>query len=226
MRSALLFLLLLWMAPSVGRASPSLPDIARDATRSLSMERLRGEAEGAWIEMAVTLAGIPVGPYLRFCLGEREAAGVWMELWISQRPGSGSQAVRLLMSPGRDGGPEIVRALGRTFGGAITELEIAAGEGGGPRAAGAPAAAGNARDDAAGGVSEGNEPLLTPAGSFLARKVELRDRGRRTATLWYADELPLLGIAKIEFADAIGMEVHAHGTSCPFLFPTAKKSDG
>ncbi|HWV39612.1 MAG TPA: hypothetical protein VN033_14180 [Vulgatibacter sp.] len=158
---------------------------------------------GTWVEYATLVGGHPVPPYLRvILLGDGAAGGeggAWIEIWLSQRPGSAGQAFRVLVgtSPGREGA--ILAARARLLGGKVQEI--------------APDAwAAHAGGD---GASVPGRPqllpevvsVLTPAGSFPSRMARAGE-----AKLWISSAVPGLGLVRLELPARAGLELHAIGT--------------
>lgn len=121
------------------------------------------------------------------------------------------------------------KVLHRAFGGGLEELSIPDGSGSHPdspaalfeeviashddreKGAGLSSARGAPGAGLQGATGEWG-PLLTNAGTFQTRKVEIRRNGRTHTTLWLAEEIPVLGLARIEMQGIVGMEVHSFGT--------------
>lgn len=178
------------LAPGAARGALPFAD-------ALPVEALADAHEGAWAEYVTVVGGEPVGPWVRFLAGAREAGGRWIEVWISSRPGSASQAFRLLLDPAAPGG--VARVRGRLLGGPIRDLPWDA-----PGGAGAAAGAWS---------TLGTESIQTAVGTLRTRRAELRRAGRRAATAWLDAAIPVLGLARLELANGAALEIHAWGSA-------------
>ena len=191
MRFAIVVALLLLAARA--SASPLAPFSVLDA-RALT----RAEP-GAWAEYLTVVGGHPVGPWVRIlALGPAEQAdGFWIEVWISQRPGSATQAFRMLLvdDPGVPGG--VAQVVGRILGGPPQKLPL-------PEAPPAQGAQGT-------WVRGAIEAVQTSAGTIRARRAELIRDGKPVARAWLDAELPILGLARLELASGVGLELYAFG---------------
>lgn len=197
-------------AAAAAATSTPPPALSFGLLQSLPMQQRAEDEAGVWVELAVTLGQQIIGPYLRYTVAGRDAEGVWIELWISQRPGSGTQAFQLLLSDDGAGPSKILRARQRVLGGKVVDLELPA----------------EAPEDEREGrllprTKERDEPILTNAGTFQARRVDLFDArgGDLVASFWRADEVPIFGVARFGFAEGLGMELHAFGAGGSSLFP-------
>ena len=145
--------------------------------------------------------------------------GTWVEVWISQQPGSASQVYKILTvgDPRRPG--MVKRALFRWAGGAVNEIpveELAERE---PKP--------RRRDDVCWetGTCQGQavdrppEPVQTPAGTFQARLRELRQDGKTVARVWYTDEVPVLGLVRLDLLDGRGLELIEVGQAARSAIP-------
>jgi len=189
-----------------GPVRPQLPTLDL-----LPWKAALGSTSGDWAEYALLIGGYPVGPYLRFLVVGQDVfegrPATWIELWISQRPGSASQAYRMLVAADRSGKVAVRRTLVRLLGGEVQEIapEELIGSGGsgdrGPRPAEAPRVMGQAQPTA----------VLTPAGSFVSRLVRFDDRADG-AKAWFSERVPLFGLVRLETAGQLGLELHATGT--------------
>lgn len=172
----------------------------------LPWERLRESPPGSWVELAPLIGGVPTKPYLRFLVVEKEGAGTWLEIWISERAGSASLVYLLLVEARTDGGVTVRRVLSRTLGGPVQELppesmDFTEGENGSPgrRASGT-------------WTTGAYEAVLTPAGTLRALRSELRAGGEVVLRLWSTEAVPIFGLARMEYLSGhIGWEVHAFG---------------
>jgi hypothetical protein len=219
------------LAPPPGEPPPGEPPPAAYGLallEALSLQARPGAMPGTWVEFAVTAGGVEVGPYLRMVLAGEEGPGTWIELWISQRPGSGSQAFRILLAPGEAGRPTVQRVQTRTLGGQPTDLPLE-DLGGGATAPGGVADAGRPPRDAGGGsrnTTPGRElrtastrsPVLTGAGTIRAEKVEVWEGRHLVCTLWRSEEVPLFGLVQADFGGVLGLVLHGQGTGSPLLF--------
>lgn len=213
-------------APSTAPAATASPGpLAAPASMGMGLLDLlslqQGELPppGTWVELAVTAGGVEVGPYLRFIVAAPDPEGVWIELWISQRPGSGSQAFRLLLAPEEGGRFAVRRVTHRLLGGEPVELPLedemlAEAEGRGATGHGAARPAGTRRLRTA----ARQESVLTHAGTFRAERVEVWEGDEHVSTLWRSAAVPLFNLVKADFGGVLGMEVHGMGHDSPFLF--------
>ncbi|WP_373047708.1 hypothetical protein [Vulgatibacter sp.] len=185
-----LLLILLLAAP--GRAGAAAPPPFADA---LPWERLAGAHPGDWAEYVVHVGGHPVGPWLRLLVVGPGAGGTWVEIWISQRPGSATQAYRLLL--GDRGG--VRRVVARLLGGQSREM---------PPPAAAPTRKSSAPTE---WTRRGEEVVQTEAGSLRAEATESWSGGERIACAWFAPEVPVLGLVRLDLAGGSGLELHRWG---------------
>lgn len=151
---------------------------------------------GAWVEYAVQVGGVSVGPWIRFLAvpGTGDAKEPELEIWLSQRPGSATQAFRLRAS-GEEGARGVVARL---LGGPSRLLEVEA-----------PAAARAAAPPSVAPIGEG--PVQTDAGTFRSRAVEIRREGKRIGKAWIAEGVPLFGLVRLELASGAGLELSGMG---------------
>lgn len=182
-------LLLLVAAPA-----PATPVPFAD---TLPWDRVQGADPGDWAEYAMRVGDHPVGPWLRFLVvGPGAEGGTWLEVWISQRPGSATQAFRILV----DERGRALRVIGRLLGGPSRDLPL-------PDATaevGAPAA----RADY---LPLGAEPVQTGAGVLQATRLEAREGPRWVARAWVAPEVPVFGLARMDLASGAGLELSGWG---------------
>lgn len=171
----------------------------------LAARTLAAQAPGSWIEYVATLEGRPVGSYLRYVYAGRSEEGLWLELWLSSRPGSAATAFRILLEADAGGGLRPKRVWQRLFGGRVAEVALP------PEAAGA-------RRPQATEVEEGTSRIMTRAGSFAARTIALREGGEVALRLYLVDALPLFGLARMDLGMKQGLEVHAFGEASAFVF--------
>jgi len=189
--------------PAPSPADPPGPGAAAPSLALLPWSSFTSGEPGLWVEYATLVGGHPVAPYLRvLLLGEGIAGGetgTWIEVWISQRPGSASQAFRLLVgtAPGKAGA--ILAARVRLLGGRVQEIEPEAW------AAGADGENGSARS--ALHVLPDVVSVLTPAGSFPSRMARAGD-----AKIWISSAVPGFGLVRLELPRRAGLELHAMGT--------------
>lgn len=168
-----------------------------------------GGEPGTWVEYASLVGGYPVAPYLRvLLLGTEKVEGTeatWIEIWISQRPGSATQAFRLLVEgdPSRPGG--IRKARVRLLGGRVQEVPPEDLMPTDPATGHDVAMVSRPRLD-----SE-TTSILTAAGSFESRLATLGRSGRDTK-LWLSPAVPVFGLVRLEIAGRAGLELHAMGT--------------
>lgn len=207
-------------------------------------ELLKG-APGTWAEYALLVGNHPVGPYLRFLiLGEERtssAGGAWIELWISQRPGSATQAYRMLLVDHPTRGVEVRRAFARLLGGEVQELDLAdlpgiaptpRGEGSSPKTHSSKSEPSKAQPSTSepsglrppkGRVAKGQQSaILTPAGSFEAELVTL-DTTRGGTKAWFTPKIPLFGLARLE-AGELGLELHSFGEGGASVVPPPREA--
>lgn len=158
---------------------------------------------GVWVEYATLVGGHPVAPYLRvLLLGDGVAGGekgTWIEVWISQRPGSASQAFRLLVGTGPGKAGAILSARVRLLGGRVQEIE--------PEAWAAGAGGGQSSGPGAHHILPDVVAVLTPAGSFPSRMA--RAGG---AKIWISSAVPAFGLVRLDLPRGAGLELHAIGT--------------
>lgn len=207
MRASIFALALLFC----GTASAELPAPPFPTGRwlpGLETDRLASERPGSWVEYRLLLDGRPVGWNLRYVLAGRDSDGIWLELWISSRPGSGTMGFQLRLERGSDGRFELARVRQRLLGGEIVEVPLAPEERGG---GGFPAVSTM-------GVGETWTRVMTEAGTYHARLVELREEAEVAGRIWIVDALPLFGIARLEFSGGLGWELHSHGDGSHLLF--------
>lgn len=205
-------LLLVAIAPAITAADPHHrppPPAAADGPGALLpggllfdgalVDRLRAAPPGSWVEYVATLQGQPVGSYLRYVYAGPSEEGVWLELWLSARPGSAATAFQLLLGAGAAGRAEVKRVRQRLLGGEPSELEL-------PPTEAAPAPTTGARRSEARWTT-----VMTRAGSFRAREVALRDGAAAGIRLYLAEELPLFGLARMDLQGGAGLELHGFG---------------
>ena len=203
---------------ATGAAAPApapAPEPIPEAAQALPWDKLESSV-GSWAEFAMLTGGYPTGPFLRIAIvGEEEVdgkAGTWVEIWISQQPGSASQVYKILTvgDPRRPGA--LKRALFRWAGGAVNELpkeKLAMKE---PKARRRDAQCAVAGTCAAEAIDHPPEAVQTPAGTFQARKREVREKGKTVARVWYTDDLPVMGVVRLDLADGRGLELIEVGT--------------
>ena len=163
---------------------------------ALPWARVAAAHAGDWAEYAVRVGEHPVGPWLRFrVLGSAPEGGTWIEVWISERPGSATQAYRLLVDA--DGRPR--RVVARLLGGASRELELPDERDEGPPSS----------DPTL--VTLGEEPVQTGAGTLLATRVESRQGPSWVVRAWVASEVPVFGLARIDLPSGTGLELSGWG---------------
>lgn len=217
MRAIICFLLFLVFpalaeaaASSTGRSPAPLPFHLLPS--SGLAERLLEAEPGSWVEYVATLEGQPVGSYLRYVHAGRTEEGLWLELWLSSKPGSAATAFRILLEADAAGGLHTRRVQQRLLGGKITELELGeetrVAAGGSPR----------------GKLGERWTTVMTRAGSFRAREISLREADGPGMRLFLAEELPLLGIARMDLAGGTGFELHAFGRESRLAFGAAEST--
>lgn len=165
---------------------------------ALPWERVANAHPGEWAEYVVRVGDHPVGPYLRFTvIGPAEVGGgTWLEIWISERPGSATQAYRLLVD--EKGQPQ--RVIGRLLGGASRELPVPR-----PDEPGPPPAPPRSF------VERGEESVPTRAGVVQATRTEARDGATWIARAWLARSVPVLGLVRLDLASGAGLELHGWG---------------
>jgi len=182
---------------------------ADDAATAAALPRLPWSSfakapPGTWVEYATLVGGHPVAPYLRVLVVGDDVvageAGTWIELWMSQRPGSATQAFRLFLSGAQGSAGSIRKARVRLLGGEVRDIPADAW----------------AQADAA-RVAEGGQvaprmhsetvSLLTPAGSFPCTLARAGD-----AKLWISPKVPAFGLVRMEIPGRAGLELHATGS--------------
>jgi len=181
------------------------PAAALDAfAGALPWDRLASAHPGEWAEYAMRAEGRVTGPWLRFLVVGPAAGGegIWLEVWISSRPGSATQAWRMLLTgdPAAPGG--VARLIGRSFGGPSRALELPPPE----EPVQGPPGAGAAR-----WIAGEDETLLTEAGSIRARSASLYREGVLLARSWVAPAVPVFGLVRLELQGGGGLELHAWG---------------
>ncbi|AKU93308.1 hypothetical protein [Vulgatibacter incomptus] len=179
----------------------------------LPWARVTRSQPGAWAEYALLLGGYPIAPYIRFTIVGPDvragSRGTWVEIWISQRPGSATQAYKLFVSsepatPGR-----LLEAKVRLLGGPVRDLPPSEIPGLVPGAGGSAAATGRAIEPR---LLEETTTVQTPAGSFVSRLALLDANAKLPSRAWFADAVPLFGLVRLELAKEIGLELHAFGS--------------
>lgn len=190
MRAIALALLLLSVAARARAQGPSL-------SRELPWDRFEAAPVGTWVEYVLVQGDKAVGPYLRLtALGSAPGGGTWLEIWVSQRPGSATQAFRLRIEGGKVKG-----TWARLLGGKPQELPLEE-RGDDPLPMPVDGASLQAGEPA---------PIQTAAGTYRAVPAELRSGGGRIARSWISPEVPLLGLVRLERADGTSLELHGVG---------------
>jgi len=201
-----LFLLLL----ASGASAAELPSPLPSGTwlPGLDPARLEDARPGSWVEYRLMLDGRPVGGYLRYVYAGRDGGGILLELWVSSRPGSGAMAFRLRLERLPDGRYRIDWIRQRLLGGEILEVPMDAGEAEVPDLSTA----------VEGEFGWTRTTVMTGAGALPARMVELRRHGHPGLRIWFADSVPIFGIARLEQPGGAGWELHACGEGGRLLF--------
>ena len=182
---------------------------------ALPWEKLAAAHPGDWAEYAMRTGEGTTGPWLRFLVvgPAEDGSGTWLEVWISTRPGSATQAWRLLLTgdPAAPGGA--ARVVGRAFGGQSRELELP------PPPPPSRAAAGS-------WTTGPEEPLQTNAGTIRARSATLHQDGTWLARSWISPAVPVFGLVRLELQGGGGIELHAFGRGGRNVvdLPTASES--
>jgi hypothetical protein len=184
--------LILLFAALPARANPALP-----FAEALPWSRIGSAPAGDWAEYMVRVGEHPVGPWLRFLVvGPAADGGTWLEIWISERPGSATQAYRLLV----DAHGRTRRVIGRMLGGASRELPIPEVDAEGPPP-----------DGAVEFVELGEESVPTRAGALRAVRTEARRGAGWLARAWLAQQVPVFGLVRLDLASGAGLELHRWG---------------
>lgn len=190
-------------------APPSLPGGATGGflpgsfPMAFGAERLGAEEAGSWVEYVATLEGKPVGSYLRYVYAGRDEQGLWMELWLSSKPGSAATAFRILFEVDAEGRLRTRRVWQKLLGGVPAEVELPEGEPD-PTAGRAP-------------FTERTTTVMTRAGSFSARELSMGE-GKNVVRFFVTDALPLFGLARMDLGKGQGLEVHAFGKKGRLVF--------
>lgn len=188
----------------------STPAVAGEAEPTAELPRLPWGSfakapPGTWVEYATLVGGHPVAPFLRVLVVGDEVvdgeAGTWIEIWMSQRPGSATQAFRLLLSTNPESARAIRKARVRLLGGKVQDVPTDAWS----RAD--PAKRGVAGGPGAPQLQSETTSLLTPAGSFPCRLAKAGD-----AKLWLSTRVPVFGLVRMEIPGRAGLELHAMGS--------------
>ena len=177
---------------------------------ALPLDEIHGASPGAWVEWVTAVGGHPVGPWVRLRVDgpAKDEPGTWIELWISDRPGSATQAFRLLVQQAADPAGWIRRIEGRMLGGEVRTL---------PRPEGG---AGGGTAPPTGTWVLGSETAVqTHAGTLRGRSARLLGPEGITATAVFSERLPLLGLVRLELANGSGLELHAWGHAGRSAFP-------
>lgn len=168
----------------------------------LPWERLARAEAGTWAEYSMISEERAVGPWLRFLsLGPGPEGGHWVEIWISQRPGSGTQAFRLLLrgDPSQPG--SVIRASARLMGGPAQEIRVELLQGDLSTATQPPMTGTSTTMEA---------PVQTEAGTFRSQLVELRS-GTEVVRSWFAEAVPLFGLVRLQLPSGVGLELQGMG---------------
>jgi hypothetical protein len=207
MRASILALVLL-LGGAASAEAPSSPLPTGPWLPGVETERLASARPGSWVEYRLLLDGKPVGWHLRYVCAGADTDGLWLELWISSRPGSGTMGFQLRLDRRADGRLELARVRQRLLGGKVVEVPLRPED----------RKDGDLLSSSAGEVSETWTTVMTEAGTFRARRVELREEGKVAGRIWLVDSLPLFGIARMEFPGGVGWEILSHGDESRLLF--------
>jgi len=205
-------LALVALLPVVAQAAMAeVPVLAGRWLPGIDAARLEEARPGDWVEYRLTLDGRPVGGYVRYVHGGREAEGIRLEIWVSSRPGSGTLGFELWLERLHDGRYRLARIRRRWMGGETTEIPVESGE---------------TELEESSAVAEGElastpAAVMTEAGVLSARRVELRREGRPAFRIWFSETVPILGIARAEHPGGVGWELLAYGDSSRLLFDEA-----
>lgn len=182
----------------------------------LPWERMATAKTGTWVEYVMGTEEKSTGPWLRFlALGQGPRGGVWVEIWISQRPGSASQAFRLLLrgDPGKPGG--ILEAHARLLGGAVQEIPVDLLPLGEER----PGLPGERPS-----VSTEETAVQTEAGTFRAHLVEM-GTGPTKVRGWFSRSIPLFGLVRLCLPEGQNLELHGMGEGGLPVIDVAKRQE-
>lgn len=174
-------------------------------------ERLSSQEPGSWVEYVATLQGKAVGSYLRYVLSGRDEEGIWLELWLSSKPGSAALAFQILLEADASGRMKAKRVRQRLLGGEISELEL-------------PLEKATGSSIQSGAIEERWTTVMTGAGSFRAREVSVREGGLSRIRISLTDTLPLFGIVRLDLGKGVGLEAHAFGHGSPRVFDSPRFS--
>lgn len=191
----------LFLAPGSTRAILPGP-----LSSHLPWERLTEAKAGVWVEYVLLSDKGDKGPWLRFlALGPGPSEGRWVEIWISQRPGSGSQAFRLLVK-GDPGDPNaLLKAYARLLGGSVQEIPVDE-----LKWTDAPPGALHLRSTRYGPSLEEETAVQTEAGTFRSRSV-VAGEGDQVVRAWFSVSIPLFGLVRLSLPSGLSLELHSMG---------------
>lgn len=182
----------------------------------LPWERLTEAKAGVWVEYVLLSDKGDKGPWLRFlALGPGPSDGRWVEIWISQRPGSGSQAFRLLVK-GDPGDPNaLLQAYARLLGGPVQEIPVEELKWTDARPTGALAL----RASGHGPALDEETAVQTEAGTFRSRSV-VAGEGDQVVRAWFSRSVPLFGLVRLSLPSGLALELHSMGEEgAPMIEP-------